>query len=137
MNLIKGIANGVKSAAKSLADGVVNAAKAALDAAKDFLGINSPSTVMRDQVGKMIGLGMVEGIKDSTRLVNAAMSDLNSTLISGDAYDNSMFMPRNVSVANGALRQGDTIINVYNPQPSPSELAWQIKKNQQELALGF
>ena len=35
------------------------------------------------------------------------------------------------------LRQGDTIINVYNPQPSPSALARQIKKTQQELALGF
>ncbi len=33
--------------------------------------------------------------------------------------------------------QGDTIINVYNPQPSPSALARQIKKTQQELALGF
>lgn len=32
---------------------------------------------------------------------------------------------------------GDTIINVYNPQPSPSELARQIKRAQQDLALGF
>ena len=35
------------------------------------------------------------------------------------------------------LRQGDTTINVYNPQPSPAALARQIKKAQQELALGF
>lgn len=34
-------------------------------------------------------------------------------------------------------KSGDTIINVHNPQPSPSELARQIKKAQQELALGF
>jgi phage-related protein len=35
------------------------------------------------------------------------------------------------------LKQGDTIIHVYNPQPSPATLARQIKKAQQELALGF
>lgn len=35
------------------------------------------------------------------------------------------------------MLQGDTIIHVYNPQPSPSALARQIKKAQQELALGF
>lgn len=35
------------------------------------------------------------------------------------------------------LNQGDTIIHVYNPQPSPAALARQIKKSQQELALGF
>lgn len=35
------------------------------------------------------------------------------------------------------IPKGDTIIHVYNPQPSPSELARQIKKTQQELALGF
>jgi len=40
-----------------------------------------------------------------------------------------------------AMRQvggiGDTVINVYNPQPSPSELARQIKKSQRDLALGW
>ena len=35
------------------------------------------------------------------------------------------------------IPKGDTIIHVYNPQPSPAELARQIKKQQQELALGF
>ena len=35
------------------------------------------------------------------------------------------------------IPKGDTYIYVYNPQPSPAELARQIKKSQQQLALGF
>lgn len=35
------------------------------------------------------------------------------------------------------MKQGDTIVNVYNPQANPAALARQIKKAQQELALGF
>ncbi|WP_059049066.1 phage tail tape measure protein [Paenibacillus senegalimassiliensis] len=81
INLINGIIEGVKSAAKNLANSVVNAAKAALDGAKDFLGIHSPSRVMRDQVGKMIPAGMAEGIKDSAKQVNAAMDAMNRELV--------------------------------------------------------
>ena len=36
---------------------------------------------MRDQVGKMIGLGIAEGITDSRSQVEAAMAKLNKNLI--------------------------------------------------------
>lgn len=81
INIIKGITSGVANAAKDLATGVVDAAKGALNSAKKFLGIKSPSTVMRDQVGKMIGLGMAEGIADSAKQVDAAMNGLNNKLV--------------------------------------------------------
>jgi len=79
-DIITGIASGVASAAKNLANGVVDAAKGALNSAKKFLGIRSPSTVMRDQVGKMIGVGMAEGIADSAKQVDNAMRGLNGKL---------------------------------------------------------
>ena len=41
------------------------------------------------------------------------------------------------ALENANMAGGDTTINVYNPQPSPSELARQIKRAQQDLALGF
>lgn len=88
-NIISGIATGVKNAAKNLANSVVDSAKGALNKTKDFLGIKSPSRVMRDQVGKMIGAGMAEGIKDSARQVDAAMQGLNSK-ITVDAKNTSM-----------------------------------------------
>lgn len=80
VNIISGIASGVRDAAKTLANSVVDAAKSALDGAKNFLGIKSPSRVMRDEVGKMIGAGMAEGIADSAKQVDAAMKGLNNKL---------------------------------------------------------
>ena len=79
--IIDGIKEGVTNAAKRLAESVVQAAKAALDAAKDFLGINSPSRLFRDQVGLMIGAGMAAGIDRSASQVNAAMAKLNKQLV--------------------------------------------------------
>ncbi len=63
MNIINGIKNGITSMAGSLWEAAKNVAKSALDAAKSFLHINSPSRVFRDQVGKMIGAGMAIGIE--------------------------------------------------------------------------
>lgn len=77
LDIINGIIEGVKNAAKNLAKSVVDTAKNALNGVKNFLGIKSPSTVMRDQVGQMIGAGMAEGIADSAKKVNAAMNGLN------------------------------------------------------------
>lgn len=79
-NIIGGIIQGVKNAAKNLATSVVDSAKGALTKTKDFLGIKSPSRVMRDQVGKMIGAGMAEGIKASAGKVDAAMQGINSSI---------------------------------------------------------
>jgi phage-related protein len=79
-NMINGIVSGVKKAATWLVDSVVDAADNALGGVKDFLGIESPSTVMRDQVGAMIGAGIAEGITKSVDMVNAAMKVLNREL---------------------------------------------------------
>ena len=62
--IIQGIGAGIKAAA----GGLWNTAKAVgsdiLKGFKSMFGIHSPSTVMRDQVGKNISLGIAAGIKD-------------------------------------------------------------------------
>lgn len=63
MNVIKGIANGLKGAAGAIVEAAKGAAESALNAAKNFLGIHSPSRVFRDQVGKMMALGMGIGFE--------------------------------------------------------------------------
>ena len=63
LNIIKGIANGLSSAAGAIVDAAKSAASKALESAKDFLGIHSPSRVFRDQVGKMMALGMGIGFE--------------------------------------------------------------------------
>lgn len=62
-NIIKGIANGLKNAGGAIVEAAKGAAESALNAAKNFLGIHSPSRVFRDQVGKMMALGMGIGFE--------------------------------------------------------------------------
>lgn len=63
MNVIKGIASGLTGAAGAIVEAAKSAANKALDAAKSALGIHSPSRVFRDQVGKMMALGMGIGFE--------------------------------------------------------------------------
>ena len=86
INIIKGIANGLSSAAGVIVDAAKSAASKALESAKNFLGIHSPSHVFRDQVGKMMALGMGIGfeknipIKSMSAGVQRAVSGLQKSV---------------------------------------------------------
>lgn len=64
-NIINGIANGIAGAIGGLVDAAVSAARSAFNAAKKFLGINSPSRLFRDKVGKYMALGMGVGFEQN------------------------------------------------------------------------
>lgn len=64
-NVITGIANGLKASAGAIVNAAKDAASKALNAAKEFLGIHSPSTVFRDQVGKYMALGLGNGFTEN------------------------------------------------------------------------
>ena len=101
-NIITGIANGLVNAAGAIADAAKQAARKALDSAKDFLGIHSPSTVFRDQVGKNMALGMAEGFADYSqkKQIGRAVSGITAA-------------------AQTSVSYGGTTINVY-AQPGQS-----------------
>lgn len=86
LNIIKGIANGLSSAAGAIVNAAKSAASKALESAKDFLGIHSPSRVFRDQVGKMMALGMGIGfeknipVKSMSTGVHRAVSGLQKSV---------------------------------------------------------
>lgn len=65
-NIITGIATGITGSIGKVADAARNAAKKAFDAAKDFLGIHSPSKLMRDIIGKNMIAGFESGIVSET-----------------------------------------------------------------------
>lgn len=65
-NVINGIIGGIGSALGGLVNAAVNAARSAFEAAKNFLGIHSPSRLFRDQIGKMIPQGMAIGVEAET-----------------------------------------------------------------------
>lgn len=81
-NIVRGIADGLRNAAGMIADAAKDAAKRAFEAAKDFLGIDSPAK-KGIYIGEMYDAGIAEGILDNKSLVNDALSDLNRDSFSG------------------------------------------------------
>ena len=64
-DIIMGVVDGVKSAAGNLVDAAAAAVDDALNWVKSKLGIESPSKVFRDQVGKNMALGIGVGFEDN------------------------------------------------------------------------
>ena len=136
-NIIDGVINGVKNAASSLINVFKDLASSALDAVKDFFGIHSPSTVMRDQVGKMLPAGMAEGVEegmdDEEERIRKAMEGGVPTTI--DSYINTKV---NAPSAGTTTAAGGFVQNVTINSPrelSPSETARQTRNATRQMVL--
>lgn len=82
-NVILGIAKGITNYKSQLWQAIKDVCKGALNSAKDFFGISSPSKVMADQVGKWLPEGIAVGVENNADVVNSAMSDLTEEALSG------------------------------------------------------
>lgn len=76
-SIIDGIYNGIVSGVGSIIEAARQAARSALSSAKKALGINSPSKVMQDEVGKFIPAGIAVGIEANTKPLKDAMHGLS------------------------------------------------------------
>lgn len=125
-NIIEGIREGIASAAAALGNAARQAAENALGSVKKFLGIHSPSTVFRDQVGEMMALGMAEGIEDNTKAVTDSMRELSrstvGTLNSIPALPSSYGGSGNDSVVNALYTIANTIVNTINNKNNRIEI---------------
>lgn len=65
-NIIQGLINGITGAIGGAISAVKNAVGGIIDGAKSLLGIHSPSTVFRDEIGGMIPPGLSEGVERKT-----------------------------------------------------------------------
>ncbi len=128
-NMISGFIDGIKSMASAVGRAVSNV----VGGVKDFLGFRSSAKkgegrYIVDWGKNMIG-GFIEGMEKA--MPELQMSARSIMPVVKNEIINTTKIDYN------KIPKGDTIIYVNNPQPSPSELARQIKKQQQELALGF
>lgn len=120
--IVNGLWNGLKSGWEWLTDSVWNLANNLLDAAKDALGIHSPSRAFME-IGKFCVAGFNEGIDDL----------MDSTVIKKSISASVDDISANVSsVNNGSNRNSNGIqynqtINVNQKISTPDELARAIK----------
>ncbi len=80
-NIMQGLVNGIGSMAGAVWKKVKEIADSVKDTIKDALKINSPSRVMRDDVGKWIPIGLAEGIETNIRSVDVAAKKMGDATV--------------------------------------------------------
>jgi phage-related protein len=80
-DLIKGLWNGIKDMTGWIVGKIKGFGESVLGGIKSFFGIKSPSRVFRDQVGKMLAVGLAEGIEDNADAPLDAMADLSKGVL--------------------------------------------------------
>lgn len=129
---IQGIVAGVKAAASALGEAMKDIATSALNAAKEALGIASPSKAFANEVGKWIPSGMAVGIEANLSPVTGAVQSMaaasvddfarakapNATAVSNSAGDASSTAARPMNVNTriefaGSLAQLGRVLRPY------------------------
>ena len=94
-NIISGIANGIWDGASKIVNAAKDVARQALNAAKSFLGIHSPSRKFRDEVGLQVDAGEAQGIIENADMVEDAAAE-----VAQKALDASMNVNYNLPDTN-------------------------------------
>ena len=143
-NIVSGIWNGISSGWNWLTNKVSNLANSLLDAAKDALGINSPSKEFADEVGRWIMPGVGRGLDKSMPATLKDMKAKAGELVSAMRAEMSASVGQlSVGASHAAgLRMAGAGTTVYNdnrmeqsntynvPVATPSEVA---KKQREAL----
>ena len=80
-NIVQGLWNGMSDMTGWIIDKIQGFGSSVLDGIKDFFGINSPSKLMEDQVGKFMAQGIGVGFVDEMKSVNRQIQkSMQSTL---------------------------------------------------------
>lgn len=79
-DFIRGLWEGIKSMFSWIKDKIKTFASDTINAVKNFFGIHSPSTLMRDEVGVMLARGLAEGIEKGARYAEDAADELGRNL---------------------------------------------------------
>ncbi|WP_053387830.1 tape measure protein [Leucobacter japonicus] len=119
--MVQGLINGVSSMIGNAIAAIQNVAGSMVDGAKSALGIHSPSRVFRDEVGKMVGLGLLEGIGDQA--IASRIDSQVSHLVSVPADARSAAIPDAITLvdADGSILTRARVvaneeIDVYSSQ---------------------
>lgn len=121
--IIEGIKNGILNIGSRLWEGVKSVGQGLLNGFKNLFGIASPSKVMRDKVGKMLGLGLAEGIKRSSdEAVKSAEKMAEDVLDEMDTLNGfgtdmtANLMSDSESASRYGMNGGSVVINVYGAE---------------------
>lgn len=120
--LIEGMWNGIADMASWIKEKIQGFGQGVLDSLKDFFGIHSPSRVVRDEVGEMIGKGLAVGIENSADSVEKSTRDVGNIIL--DALDQM----------NSDLEQQQLAAEERRANAALAEQEAKVKEKYQKLA---
>lgn len=100
--ILDGILSGIKNVGKKIKETAKDVGKKIKNGFAEFFGINSPSKLMRDEIGEYIGEGVGVGILGSTKKV---LKDV-------DKFSNAISSNVNIGGQVGALAAGTSTSNI-------------------------
>lgn len=121
--LIDGIIDGVTKMKDSMFDALKGVVDGALSGVMQFFGIESPSTVFRDEVGMQLGAGVAEGIIGSIGQVRAASTALSAAALTGAGRGLS------ATAAQQSITYNYNYAPVYSAVPSNPSADFQLMQS--------
>lgn len=131
-DIAKGIAQGVTDGESGLEEAINKIIDDALEAAREHAGVNSPSTLFAEGLGRWIPMGVAEGVSRYAGDAVDAVDDMTGALLSGNAAL--------LSTTNGAAARGGFVQNVTINSPralSPLEVARQTRNATRRFVEGI
>lgn len=110
INLVQGLWDGIASMGSWLKDKLLGWAGDILDSITGFFGINSPSTVLRDMVGRNMAKGVGVGFIDEMKGVSSRMQQALPTLTAEDINNASAGVVNGLSASSAGQSFPSTIV---------------------------
>lgn len=106
-DIIQGLIDGIGSMASAVSEKVASLAELIPDGLKDFLDINSPSRLVRDDVGKWIPAGLAEGIEKNVGVVSKAVNKMSQMAVPSvpDSFNNPEIYNPGIAGNAGGINQ--------------------------------
>lgn len=136
-NIIQGLIDGISSMASALWEKAKEIADMVKNTIRDALDINSPSRVMRDEVGKWIPIGLAEGINRNINAVVSATNRMVRATIPNVTGYSSAGIPATatINVPKMAGAKIENHFHFHSTAPTPSEVARKTRQVSRQLAM--
>ena len=107
--IVKGLWEGIDDMGAWISGKIRGFGENVLGSIKDFFGIHSPSTVMRDEVGTMLGAGLAEGITASQGEAVGAVQNMVSAI--SDEASNMPSMSATFTLTSSVIGADDETLD--------------------------
>lgn len=122
-NIIQGLINGIKNAIGGAISVVKDAVSNIIDAAKNILGIHSPSKVFDREIGRMIPAGLGRGVTENERAATRPVKDMVDSILPSSIVTPMPVMssPVPMNTTSGPRVNAPITVNALDPNAAARE----------------